>query len=168
MPDQSSRPTDWIEEILAREANRILRTAIAITGSKDDAEDIVQEVFLKLYEKRPAFESQEHETAWLVRVTVNICKSRLRSPWRKKTVPLLETWPAKTDAQQGLIETVQRLPAKYRAVIHLFYYEGYKTKEIAGITGQKESTVREQLTRARRLLKDFLDEDEWGREEQKT
>ena len=95
-----------------------------------------------------------------MRVTVNMCKSRLRSHWWKKTVPLLDTHPAQTDEQGDLIRAVVALPMKYRIVIHLFYYEGYSTREIAEIAGQKESTVRQQLTRARRMLKEFLQEGE--------
>ena len=157
MKNQSNRPVDWMEEIVNRNEDKLFRTAIAIMGGKADAEDILQDVFVKLFEKQPHFESAEHETAWLIRVAVNLCKSRLRSHWWKKTVPLLETYPAQTDEQQNIIETVISLPSKYRIVIHLFYYEGYSTKEIAEITKQKDSTVREQLTRARRMLKVFLE-----------
>ncbi len=146
-----------MEEIVKRNEDRMFRAALAILGSKTDAEDILQDVFVKLFEKKPLLESTEHEKAWLLRVTVNLCKSRLRSPWRKKVVPLLDTFPTQTDEQQNIVQTVLSLPAKYRIVIHLFYYEGYKTKEIAEITKQKESTVREQLTRARRMLKKFLE-----------
>jgi RNA polymerase sigma-70 factor (ECF subfamily) len=154
---QSNRPVDWVEETVTRNEDKMFRAALAIMGGKTDAEDILQDVFIKLIEKQPSFESPEHETAWLIKVTVNLCKSRLRSHWWKKTVPLLDTYPAQTDDQQGMMQSVLALPSKYRIVIHLFYYEGYRTKEIAEITGQKESTVREQLTRARRLLKDFLE-----------
>lgn len=85
----------------------------------------------------PVFESPEHEIAWLIRVTVNLCKSRLRSNWWKKTVPLLESYPAKSAEQGYLMETILSLPAKYRIVIHLFYYDGYLTKEITEIIEQK-------------------------------
>jgi len=158
MNNQSSRPVDWAEETVKRNEDKMFRTAIAIMGGKAEAEDIVQDVFVKLFEKQPRFESLEHETAWLIRVTVNLCKSRLRSHWWKKTVPLLETYPAQTGEQQILMETVLSLLPKYRTVIHLFYYVGYSTREIAEITEQKESTVREQLTRARRMLKKFFEE----------
>jgi len=137
----------------------MFRAALAITGSRSDAEDIVQDAFLKLFEKQPHFESPEHETAWMIRVTVNLCKNRLRSHWWRKTEPLLEDYPAQTDEQQSIIETVLALPSKYRTVIHLFYYEGYKAREIAEITEQKESTIREQLTRARRMLKRYLEDE---------
>jgi len=146
-----------MEKIVKRYQDKLFRTAIAIMGSKADAEDIIQEAFIRLFEKNPNFESIGHETAWLVRVTVNLCKSRLRSHWWKKTEPLLDDYPTKTDEQQNLMETVLSLPAKYRIVIHLFYYEGCSTKEIADIIGLNESTVRQQLTRARRMLKDYLE-----------
>jgi len=88
---------------------------------------------------------------------VNLCKSRLRSHWRKKTVPLLDIYPTQTDEQQNIMQIVLSLPSKYRTVIHLFYFEGYATKEIADMTNQKESAVRKQLSRARLMLKDFLE-----------
>ena len=160
MKVQSNRPVDWMEETVSRQADRLLRAASAIMGCRADAEDVVQDAFVKLWEKQPSFESPEHETAWLVRVTVNLCKSRLRSPWRKKTGPLTEDYPAQTQAQQSLVQSVLALPPKHRAVIHLFYYEGYSTKEIAQLTNQKDATVRQQLTRARRELKLVLEGDE--------
>ena len=157
MNNQSNRPVDLMEEIVKRNEDKIFRTALAIIGGKADAEDIVQDVFVKLFEKQPHFESAEHETAWLIRVTVNQCKNHLRSYWWKKTVPLLDTCPAQTDEQQEIMQVVTSLPSKYRIVIHLYYYEGYSAREVAEITKQKESTVREQLTRARRLLKKYLE-----------
>jgi len=146
-----------MEEIVKRNEDKMFRTALAILGGKADAEDIVQDVFVKLFEKQPHFESTEHETAWLIRVTVNHSKNFLRLHWWRKTVPLPDTYPAQTDEQQSILQNVLSLPSKYRTVIHLFYYEGYSTKEIAEITKQKESTVREQLTRARRMLKISLE-----------
>jgi RNA polymerase sigma-70 factor (ECF subfamily) len=122
---------------------------------------MVQEVFLRAYEKAPEFESEEHERAWLIRVTVNLCSSSLRSPWRKCTEPLLDSYPAAEQEQRELLEYVLALPPKYRAVIHLFYYEGYPVKDIAGLTGQRESTVRSLLTRARQKLKFALKEDDY-------
>jgi len=146
-----------MEEVVKRNENKVFRTAIAITGSKADAEDIMQEAFLKLMQAQKRFESTAHETAWLLRVTVNLAKNHLRSHWWKKTVPLLESYPAQPAEQQELMEQVLSLPAKYRTVIHLFYFEGYSTKEIAALTRCAESSVRAQLTRARRLLKSSLE-----------
>jgi len=148
---------EFFEDIIKRNESRLFRTAIAILGRRADAEDIVQDTFVKLFEKQPSFESAAHETAWLMRVTVNKCKSRLRLFWWKKSEPLLETHPTRDDNQRRVIESVMSLPSKYRTVIHLFYYEGYSTREIAEMTKQKESTIRQQLTRARRILKEFLE-----------
>ena len=147
----------WTESVITAHENKLFRTALAILGSKTDAEDIVQDAFIKLFEKKQSFESPEHEAAWLIRVTVNLCKNRLRSHWWKRTVPLLDTYPAQNDSQLEIMQTILALPAKYRGVIHLFYYEGYSTKEIAEITAQSEAAVRQQLTRARRMLKNFLE-----------
>jgi len=162
MEIKSNRPVDahasWMEAVIKKHQNKLYRTAIAIMGNKADAEDIVQDAFIKLFEKQKEFESLDHEVAWLIRVAVNLCKNRLRSYWWRRTVPLLDTYPAKNDSQLDLMQVIAALPAKYRMVIHLFYYEGYATKEIAEITTQNESTVRQQLTRARRKLKDFLGE----------
>jgi len=148
------------EEAIKRNQDKLLRIAVAIMNEKAEAEDAVHDAFIKLIEKQPDFESEEHLTAWLVRVTVNICKNRLHSHWWRKTVPLLESFPAQNEYQSEIMETVQSLPAKYRIVIHLFYYEGYSTKEIAEITEQSDAAVRKQLTRARGMLKKFLLEDD--------
>lgn len=125
MSFQSCRPEDF-EAFVIRHENRLYRTTLAVMGNKPDAEDVVQEVFLRAYEKTPEFESEEHEKAWLIRVTVNLCNSRLRSPWRKHREPLLDSYPAAEPEQLELLEHVLSLPPKYRAVIHLFYYEGYR------------------------------------------
>ena len=155
--NESNRPVDWMEETVKRNEDTMFRAAVAIMGNKADAEDIVQDVFLKMFEKQPRLESPEHETAWLIRVTANLCKSRLRSHWRKTTIPLLDAYPAQTGSQHEIMETILSLPPKYRTVIHLFYFEGYTTKEIADITNQKEPAVRKQLARARLMLKNFLE-----------
>ena len=154
---QHQRSADWMDRLVRQHGDRLLRTAAAMMGSKEEAEDVVQDAFLTLLKKDPAFQSPEHETAWLIRVTVNLCKSRLRSHWWKTRVPLLESHPAQDEEQQGLMESVLKLPSKYRIVIHLFYYEGYPTKEIAALTGQSDSAVRSQLSRARHMLRNSLE-----------
>lgn len=153
--------TEDFEAVVTKHENRLYRTALAITGNMSDAEDIVQEVFIRAYEKAPEFETEEHEKAWLMKVTVNLCNSRLRSPWRKRRLPLLDSYPASEPKQHELLEQVMALPHKYRTVIHLFYYEGYSIKDISRLTGQKESTVRSHLTRARQKLKTVLKEEDY-------
>lgn len=160
MAYKSYRPSDF-EAFVTKHENRLYRTALAVTGNVSDAEDIVQEAFLRAYEKAPGFDSEEYEKAWLIRVTVNLCNSRLRSPWRKRRSPLLDSYPASEPEQHELLEQIMTLPYKYRTAIHLFYYEGYSTKDIAGLTGQKEATVRSHLTRARQKLKSVLKEDDY-------
>lgn len=160
MAYKSCRPEDF-EVFVTKHENRLYRTALAITGNVSDAEDVVQEAFLCAYEKAPEFESEEHEKAWLIRVTVNLCNSCLRSPWRKRTEPLLDSYPAMDLKQHELLERILALPPKYRTVIHLFYYEGYSIKDISGLTGQKEATIRSHLTRARQKLKSVLKEDDY-------
>jgi len=155
--NQSNRPGDWIEEKVKQYEDKLFRTALAVVGNNADAEDVVQEVFVKLFQKQPNFESSNHETAWLIKVTVNLCKNYLRAHWWKKSVPLLDTHHAPEAEQHSTMQAVLALPSKYRVVIHLYYYEGYSTKEISEIIAQKESTVRQHLTRARRKLKDFLE-----------
>ena len=94
--------------------------------------------------------------AWLLRVTVNGCKSRLRAPWRRRTAPLLDAYPAAAPEEGTLLEAMQALPARDRAVLHLYYYEGYQTAEIAALTGLREGSVRSRLTRARTRLRQVL------------
>ena len=153
MAQEPGRPEEALELFVRRHENRLYRTALAILGHRAEAEDVVQEVFLKFIEKRPSFQSPDHEKAWLIRVAVNLCKNRLRSSWWQKTVPLLESYPAAPSGQDGVIEAVMSLPPKYRTVIHLFYYEDYSTAQIGALTGQKEFTVRSLLTRARQKIK---------------
>ena len=130
--------------------------ALAILGDAHEAEDAVQDAFLRCLEKAPDFESPAHARAWLLRVTVNGCKSRLRAPWRRRTAPLLDAYPAAAPEEGTLLEAMQALPARDRAVLHLYYYEGYQTAEIAALTGLREGSVRSRLTRARTRLRQVL------------
>ncbi len=162
MNTESIRPDDSFEALVKKYENQIYRAAVAILGNTAEAQDIVQDVFIKRYEYTGQFTSNDHEKAWLLRVAINLCKNKLRSGWWRKSAPLLETIPAKTEQQQELLEYVMSLPVKYRTVIHLYYYEGYSTREIAQITGQKEPTVRSLMARARAQLKEKLMDDEWS------
>ena len=141
-----------LEALIQIHQNTLYRAALAILGDAHEAEDAVQDAFLRCLEKGPEFESPAHEKAWLLRVTVNGCKSRLRSPWRRRTAPLLDTYPAAGPEEQSLMEAIGALPARDRAVLHLYYYEGYQTAEIAEMTGWREGTVRSRLTQARAKL----------------
>ena len=145
-----------------RYQNMVYRTALHALGSPQDAEDAVQEVFLRLFQYRGTFESEEHLRRWLLRVTVNYGRDLLKSPWRKRRVSWEETPEIPVfdrPGQAALYREVMALPEKYRDVIHLFYYEELSVKEIAQITGRGESTVTSQLTRGRDLLRKSLREE---------
>ena len=140
----------------------VYRIALHSFGNPQDAEDAVQEVFLRLYTAEKSFEGPDHLRHWLIRVTVNVCKDTLKSPWRRRRVSLeeLPEEPVFDRPEQGeLYREVMRLPEKYRTVLYLFYYEELSVKEIAQITGRGESTVTSQLTRGRDLLRKSLREE---------
>ena len=138
----------------------VYRLAFAYCKNRADAEDITSEVFLKRFSVKKTFESASHETAWMMRVTVNLSKDLLRSFRFRFTVPLDDTVLIfETPEESEVYRAVMDLPAKYRSVIHLYYYEGYSVAEIAKIIGRSETAVQTQLYRARKLLKTALGEE---------
>lgn len=137
----------------------VYRLACAVTGSRSDADDVFQEVFLRYHRAAPDFESAAHEKAWLLRVTANRCKSLLCSPWRKRSVPLEDVYACPGPEESAVTEALAALPSRDRMLLHLYYYEGYRTEEIAGLLGRKSATVRSQLTRARQKLALLLKEE---------
>lgn len=152
MSHTSNRPVDW-EALVTQNENRLYRAALAILGDRQEAEDAVQDAFVKFLEKAPA--ELENPGAWLMRVLVNGCKSRLRLQWRQVT-ELPEDLPAPSPEEREELEELWSLPPEERAAIHLFYYEGYSTREIAAMTGVAEGTVRSRLSRARERLRKLL------------
>ncbi len=141
----------------------VYRLAFSQLRSRQDAEDVYQEVFLRYVEKAPAFQSQEHEKAWLLRVTLNCCRDVFRAPWRKRNVPLDEAQdlPFTTQAEWDLHRELMKLPKRDRAVLHLVYWEGLSTAEAASILNCKPAAFRQRLVRARAKLKKILDEEEF-------
>jgi len=147
---------------VGRYQNMVYRTALHALGSPQDADDAVQEVFLRLFKCREAFDGEEHLRRWLLRVTVNRCRDMLRSPWRKRRAALEEVLEAPVfdqPSQAALYREVMALPEKYRTVLNLFYYEELSAKEIGGLLGVGTSTVTTRLARARQKLKERLGED---------
>ena len=134
------------------------RLAFSYCRNREDAEDVVQEVFLKLLRQKPSFADDQKLRSWLLKVTVNACMDLLRSPWRCRCCPLEEAVePAVLMREESeLMLAVLNLPAKYRGVVHLYYYEDYSITEIAGILNASESAVRMRLMRARQKLKEQL------------
>ena len=145
--------------LLRRYEDRIFTYIINIVKNKDVADDVFQEVFLRYHRSAPPFEGEEHRKAWLLRVTANCARSLAAAPWRKRHVALEDVYSYSQPEESGLDAALARLPSKYRAAIHLYYYEGYNTEETARILGRRPSTVRAQLTRARQMLARLLKED---------
>ena len=154
MSRTSNRPVDW-ETLVTQQENRLYRAALAILGDPHEAEDAVQDAFLRFLERAPG--DLENPGAWLTRVLVNGCKSRLRLAWRR-VGPLPEALPAPGPEEREELEELFSLPPEDRAVIHLHYYEGYSTDEIARMLGQRPGTVRSRLSRARGKLRKLLSE----------
>lgn len=159
MEQQSLRTNDCLENVVKAYSNMIYRLAFSQTRNKSDADDIYQEVFIRYIKKKPQFETEEHRKAWLIRVTINCSKKFWTSSWMKKTVPLDETISFEMEDDTNLHYELLKLPMKYKAVIHLFYYENLSIEEISIFLNQKPSTIRTQLTRARYKLKEILKED---------
>lgn len=163
MPDGMKRISVFqfeIEDAIERYGDMVYRLAVLNTGSRFEADDIFQEVFLKLFRHRESIQSEEHLKAWLIRVTVNQCKTAATSVWNKRKVSLdavaeLAAEPAQQEYPE-VYEAVKALPEKYRQTIHLFYYEELSVRQISQILGRNEATVKTHLARGRRLLADRL------------
>ena len=138
----------------------VFRLAFNYMKSASDADDVTQNVLLRLLKNGKPFASGEHARYWLVRVTVNECRRALRSPWRRvgDIGEYAESLQFETPEHSELFYAVMELPEKYRTAIYLHYYEGYSTKEIAEIIGVPAATVRTRLRRAREQLKTGLKE----------
>lgn len=143
----------YINDVLKKYSDMVYRLALARTKNKSDAEDVFQEVFLRLINKKPVFENEEHEKAWLIKVTVNCSGKLLTSAWFRHTVPLREELRFETEEKTDVYYAVLELPQKYRTVIHLFYYEDLSIAQIGEILSIKESTIKSQLLRARKMLR---------------
>lgn len=142
-------------------ADTVRRICMVHLKNYSDTEDIFQTVFLKYVLHTAPFESPEHEKAWIIRVTINACRDFLKDIFRQRTVPLdqLTEKPGDMpDDHTDILEAVLSLPAKYKDVVYLHYYEGYTAPEIAKILKKNTNTIYTLLTRARQILKDRLEE----------
>ena len=149
-------PDSELEEAMDHYETMVFRLAYSYTRSRSDAQDLCQEVFLRYFCSRPIFTSEEHRRAWLLRVTVNRCKSHLSSWWVRRTVPLDDRIPMPEPEALQLDEALRQLGEKDRLVIHLFYYEECSTREIAKMMHCTEGAIRTRLTRARQRLGELL------------
>lgn len=148
-----------VEQALCRYGDTVRRICFCHLNTREDSEDIFQEVFLKYMLYDPPFESDEHEKAWLIRVTVNACKDLNRRLFHRKTLPLevIQEQPGMDDSQKReILSAVLSLPTKYKDAIYLHYYEGYTAGQIGKILGKRENTVYSLLSRGRAMLKSEL------------
>ena len=146
---------DDIDEVINLYANKIFRIAFSRLNNKADAEDIVQEVFMKYIAHEHQFTDEEYRKAWLIRVTINCTNSLLRSAWFRKTTELKDDLSTEMEEKTEIYTYVSKLPEKYRTIIHLFYYEDLSIKEVSSILGISESLAKTRLHRARKALKDL-------------
>lgn len=149
--------------VMEKYKDSLFSVAFNICKNAADADDVVQDTLIQYHTTNKQFCSEQHIRAWIIRVAINKAKNINKAFFKRVSVPLeeyLETLAFETPEDENLFEEVLKLPEKYRIVIHLFYYEDYTIKEIAGILHMTESNVKIRLTRGRKLLKNVLQE-EW-------
>lgn len=140
-------------EVVAKHSKSLVRLAFTYVKNEQDAEDVVQEVFLSWLRAAKAFSGEEHEKAWLIRATINRCKNLLKSRWFRGRRPLTDDLSCLVREESALLSAVLELDEKYRLPIHLHYYEGYEIREIAEMLGESPATIGTRLARGRERLK---------------
>lgn len=138
----------------------VYRLALSRTEHVETAEDIFQEVFLRLSKKMPEFKSKEHEKAWLIRVTINCSKNWLNSAWNRKSTQLEDYMHFETQERHDIYFEVMNLPQKDRTIIYLFYYEQLRLAEIARLMNISEKNAKTRLYRARQKLKGGFEDEQ--------
>lgn len=154
-----------ISRAVERYADMVRRICFCHLKNQADTEDVFQNVFLKYMLHDEPFESDEHEKAWLLRITINACRDYLKSFFLRSTVPLevvAELEAEVPEDHREVLEAVLELPGKYKDAVYLHYYEGYSAAEIGRILGKKENTVYSLLSRGRRILRERLGGEEIG------
>lgn len=145
------------DEILEKYADMVYRICFLYMRNKTDAEDAFQNVFLKLVKSKKQFKNQQHIKAWLVTVASNECKNQLKAFWRRNKISIDSiTIPVKSGYKREIVKMVLSLPLKYRNVLYLYYFEGYKINELSNLLHTNESTIKTHLKRGRSILKDML------------
>lgn len=155
---KSSREEE-IEEVINRYSNSLFRMCFVVLKNEQDAQDVLQETFIKYMEKAPVFESENHKKAWLFKVSSNLCKDLLRFKKRNSFVDMeeVERYCIKPEKAE-VIKEVMLLPIKYKTAMHLYYIEGYKVEEIAEILKISQSAVKKRMQRGREMLREQLAE----------
>jgi len=157
MKNSSFLSDDVLTEALFKHGDMVRRVCFIYLRNQSDVEDAFQEIFLKLMQTDLDFQDDEHLKAWLCRVTINKCKDLCKNFWRRNVGPIediSQTFEHKEESE--LMQVVVSLPAKYKEVIYLFYYEEYTVVQMAKMLNQKENTIYSNLHRARKILKKKL------------
>ena len=159
MNDISLSINEIISQDLDKYGDMLLRFAYSYMKNIYDAEDVVQEVFIQLLKNIDKIESEDHKRHWLIYVTRNVCKNKLKSSWFKRHVEFTDIPYYDEYKDSNVINKVLELPVKYREIIYLYYYQNYTTVEIASMMEKKETTIRSLLCRGRKILKKELKEE---------
>lgn len=148
---------EFLEKLIITYGDMVYRLALARTRNKEMAEDVYQDVFLKIGKRNPKFENENHEKAYIIKATINQTKTFLDSKHIKRVEELKENLSFKVPERGEIYYAVLELPIKYRTAIYLFYYEEYKINEIASLMKSNENTVKSWLSRAREMLKNKIE-----------
>ena len=151
-----------IEETIRKYSNMLYRICLVYLASEDQAEDALQETFIRYMKKAPKFNDAEHEKAWLIRVATNICRDICRFRLRNTDLNIddFENYCGTDDKSVEILELVLNLPQKHKEVILLYYVEGYKVNEISELLSISVSAVKKRLQYARKKLKLELEKEE--------
>ncbi|MCX7694687.1 MAG: sigma-70 family RNA polymerase sigma factor [Caloramator sp.] len=157
-----------IETLIDEYGDDVLRLCFIYTKDYSQAEDLFQEVFIKIYKNIDKFRQDSDVYTWITRIAINTCKDYLKSAWIKRNILF---WDVKTEEKETvendvikeierdyILEAVLKLPEKYRVVVYLYYYKGFTTADMSQILNTKESTIRSRLMRAREILRSNLKE----------
>lgn len=155
MADMKNEYTKIAEEIYDRHFETVYSVCFMYMKNSQDAEDAVSNTFLKLLEKKKNFDSEEHEKAWLIRVAINICRNTI-THWSRSSVDISELPLESEQVENEVLRQVLELPEELKVPVYLHYYAGYNSKEIGGLLGIADSSVRSRLLKARRILEKEL------------
>lgn len=162
MMQRQIKSEEEIKELVEKYSSLIFRISYCILCNSADAEDAVQETFLKYITKAPEFNDEEHRKAWLIKVSANISKNMLMFRLRRDTVNIDDIESIGVDRDDSeTFEMIMSLPSKHKIVLTLYYIEGYRCKEIAEIIGISEEAVRKRLQKGRELLREKIEEEDW-------
>lgn len=156
MRNTSEWPADDIETLISQYGDMLFRLCLIMLKNESDAEDAIQETYIKYFQKAPLFDSKEHQKAWLIRVATNKCRDMLRFRVRHPQIDdedISKFIPDSSDS--GILEALTMVPEKFRLVLTLYYIEEYRIEDIANIIGRSSSAVKMRLQKGRKLLEEI-------------